>query len=214
MLFIDSLKDEAIELLNTGFFYGLTTNPTIIRRDRPNVGLKDVIILLNSISGLHFFQGSIRNLKWLEWLKETVKKQEIDPEKFVIKLPWEPIECSDLISDIHNLGFKICATAVYTVNQYYLAKVSKIKYVAIYFDRMKRIGVDPFKLIDGLLKIRNTDPHSPRIIAASIKNINDANDLIVAGVDDLTLPLEIAKEFLKGIFPMDDLEKFEKDFRF
>jgi len=213
VIFIDDLSDKAVELLESGVFSGLTTNPTIIKRDRLGWGLKDSIIFLNSLPGLHFFQGGVRNLEWLEWLKIAVKNKEIEPGKFVIKLPWEPVECVGLINDIHALGFKICATAVYSVNQYYLAKILKIEYAAIYFDRIRRCNKNPFKLFNDLLKIRSSNKETPRILAASIKRVEDANDLIILGVDDITLPLKTAIEFLKGNFPMNDLEKFEKDFK-
>lgn len=212
MLFIDGISDKALKLFSTGFFAGLTTNPSILKRDRPEMNFRDSLSFLNKISGLHFVQGSVENLNWLSYLRE--KSKEINPEKFVIKLPWEPLKCAEIVSDIKKLGFKICATAVYTVNQYYLAEISETDYVAVYFDRMKQSGMNPFKLIKNILSIKSSNPKAPRLLVASIKSVEDANEILIAGADDLTLPPKVASDFLKGTFPMKDFDKFEQDFKF
>jgi transaldolase len=89
----------------------------------------------------------------------------------------------------------------------------EVEYVAVYFDRMKKAGIDPEERITEMLEIGDWHSNAPRIIAASIKDIDSANKLLSLGVHDLTLPIEIAKEYIKGSFPADDLDRFEGDFK-
>jgi hypothetical protein len=78
---------------------------------------------------------------------------------------------------------------------------------------MKKAGIDPDLRITEMLDIGDWHSNAPRIIAASIKDIESANKLITLGVHDLTLPIEIAAEYIQGSFPADDLNRFEGDFK-
>jgi transaldolase len=214
MLFIDDFSEEAVKLVENPVFSGLTTNPTILKRDRPNLTMLEVVVLLEKIPGtMHFVQGSVKNTEWIHFLAELIETGKISASKFVIKLPWEPSIAAPISKQLKKMGLKTCATAVYSLRQYYTALAAGVDYVAVYFDRMKRSGIDPVKQIQEMLKIGANTNSSPKILAASIKELQSAYELITIGVDSLTLPLNLAKEFVKGDFPMNDLEIFENEFR-
>ncbi|AKI97048.1 transaldolase family protein [Kosmotoga pacifica] len=214
MLFIDDFSEEAVRLVENPVFSGLTTNPTILKRDRPDLTMLDAMALLEKVPGtMHFVQGSVKTTEWITLLEELIEAGKITASKFVIKLPWEPSIAAPITKELEKMGLKTCATAVYSLRQCYTALTVGVDYVAVYFDRMKRSGIDPIKRIQEMLKIGANTDNSPKILAASVKELQSAYELIAIGVDSLTLPLKLAREFIEGDFLMNDLETFEKDFR-
>lgn len=214
MLYIDGICERSIELVKEPVFAGITTNPSILKRDRPGWGLMDAMKFLSKIPGeRHFVQGSVLSLDWLGKIKEFFKKSDFDPELFTVKLAWDPEKAAAIVPELVQLGVGVCATAVYTIPQYYTALGMGIEYVAVYFDRMKKAGIDPAERIISMLEIGDWHSNAPRIIAASIKDLESANELLGLGVHDLTLPVELADEYIRGSFPADDLERFEGDFK-
>ncbi len=214
MIYIDGICEKAVELVKEPVFAGLTTNPTILKRDRPGWGMMDAMKFLSKIPGeRHFVQGSILSKDWLPKVKEFLKKGDFDPEFFTIKLAWDPQKASSIVPELNDMGVGVCATAVYTVQQYYAALSMEVEYVAVYYDRMKKAGINPEERINEMLEIGGWHTNTPRLIAASVKDIESANSLLTLGIDDLTLPVDIAGEYIKGSFPADDLKRFEEDFK-
>ncbi|HOI35707.1 MAG TPA: transaldolase family protein [Mesotoga infera] len=214
MIYIDGICEKAVQLVKEPVFAGLTTNPTIIKRDRPGWGMMDTMKFLSKVPGeRHFVQGSILSSNWIQKVREFLKKSDFDPEIFTIKLPWDPQKASAIVPELNEMGVGVCATAVYTVQQYYAALSMEVEYVAVYYERMIKSGIDAEERIEEMLEVGGWHSNAPRIIAASIKDIESANLLLALGVHDLTLPVDIAEEYIKGSFPADDLNRFEGDFK-
>jgi transaldolase len=213
MIYVDSLNDKAFKLVKLPIFAGLTTNPTIVKKDRPEWGFEKALMFLQNLEGSHFIQGSLSNESWLKILEDKIQNKEITPEKFTIKLPWIPASASVIVDKLHSLNLKVCATAVYSLEQCYTAILSKVDFVAVYYDRMKKNSMNPDQTISNMLELTYREESNTRILAASIKDVETANNLLVAGIHDLTLPLDISEKFLDTYFPMNDCETFENDFR-
>ena len=213
MIYIDSLNDKAFELLASPVFSGLTTNPTIIKKDKPEFGFEKALNFLQGLEGSHFIQGSLNNSKWIDILTTKIRNNEIDPSKFTIKLPWVSDKAPMYVETLHNLGLKVCATAVYSLEQCYSAILAKVEFVAVYYDRMKKSNINSDEIIAQMVDLSYREESNTRILAASIKDVTTANNLLLNGVQDLTLPLDICEAFLKSHFPMNDCEVFENDFR-
>lgn len=212
MIYVDSLDNKVVELVKHPFISGLTTNPTIVKRDKPEWGFQKTIEFLESIPGNHFAQGSIRNDNWLEVLHDKIKHYQLDPIRFTIKLGWTPTEAGKFVPELKKLNLKICATAVYTYEQCYTAIMSGVDYVAVYFDRMNKNGINAMETIEAMVKLSNQTGGNTRILAASIKSVNDANNLLKIGVPDLTLPLDVTEKFIDVVYPQNDLNVFESDY--
>ncbi len=213
MIYIDSLSERAIELTKLPIFNGLTCNPTIIKKDKPEWGFKETLDFLEELNGQNFIQGSLKNEEWFDYLSNMNHQRKINSKNFTIKLPWISDEASVYVPKLQKMGFKVCATAVYSLEQCYTAVSCGVEFVAVYYDRMKKSNIDPEKRISDMLVLTSRPESKTRILAASIKDIETANRLLLMGVPDLTLPLDIAEKFLKAVFPMNDCETFENDFK-
>ena len=212
MLFIDSFTDRALELLENPIFQGVTTNPTILKRDRENWGFEKAVEVLSETDTDNFVQGSLRNDEWIKVLEEKISSGKLNPAKLTIKLPWTSSEAAKYVKILKDMGLKVCATAVYSLEQCYTAVMCKVDYVAVYYNRMKNNGIDADKIIPEMVQLTNIPESNTRILAASIKEVSTANKLLLAGVPDLTLPLDVAEKYLEAVYPENDWEVFESDF--
>ena len=212
MLFIDSFTDRALELMKNPIFKGVTTNPTILKRDRDNCGFKKAVERLSETNGDNFIQGSLRNDEWIKVLKEKISHGKVNPAKLTIKLPWTSSEAAKYVKILKNMELKVCATAVYSLEQCYTAIMCDVDYVAVYYNRMKNNGIDADKVISEMVQLTNIPESNTRILAASIKEVCTANRLLLAGVPDLTLPLDVAEKYIEAVYPENDWEVFENDF--
>ncbi len=205
MIFIDAFEEEAIMYAEKhSFISGITTNPLIL--NKVNASFSQAVNRLSRVKGIHFIQISIYDRSWKDILVG------VEREKFVLKIPWDIEKSSEIVTIVKGLGFKSCATAVYTVAQFITSMVLNVDYVAVYYDRMKRNSIDPDTFIKDIIQIRGASP-KPRIIVASLKKVEDVDIVLREGADDITLPLALCKRYFKVTPPEDDIKVFEEHFR-
>ena len=103
MLFIDSFTDRALKLLENPIFKGVTTNPTILKRDRNDCGFEKAVEVLSETGRDNFIQGSLRNDEWVSVLKEKISNGELNPAKLTIKLPWTSSEAAKYVKVLKRI---------------------------------------------------------------------------------------------------------------
>jgi len=153
MLYIDSFSEKAVKLVQLQVFKGLTTNPTILRRDRPGWSFSKALKYLSAIGKNNFIQGSLRNTEWIDVLKEEISTGKLDPSKLTIKLPWSPSQAAVYVKILKDMRLKVCATAVYSLEQCYTAVMCNVDCVAVYYNRMKQNGIDAEKIISEMVQL-------------------------------------------------------------
>jgi len=204
ILYIDGCDEEALEMAQK-YGVGITTNPTIVLRDRKGYKLMDVLeeMLGYDIKEIFFQIGEDET--FLEKLKDFPK------EKIVIKLSW--YEKAFRIHDISKkMGFRTCATAVYEERQLVTAIMKGVDYIAVYYDRMKRKGISPYERISRFREILDRFSPDTKILAASLKSLDQALDALHSGADAITLPKALFKEMMDiSPYVMNEIEKFNED---
>jgi len=204
ILYIDGCDEEALKMAQR-YGAGITTNPTIVLRDRKGYGLIDTLeeMLRYDIKEIFFQIGEDET--FLEKLKDFPK------EKIVIKLPW--YKKAFRIHDISKkLGFRTCATAVYEERQLVTAIMKGVDYIAVYYDRMKRKGISPHEKISRFRKILDRFSPGIKILAASLRSLDQALDALHSGADAITLPKALFKEMIDiSPYVMNEIEKFNED---
>ncbi|SHH54774.1 transaldolase family protein [Thermosipho atlanticus] len=204
MIFIDSISSEAINLVNKhSFFKGLTTNPTILKKN--NLNFYDAIQVLLKTRGLHFIQISLKDKKYFEYLIERPKLSE----KFIVKIPWIPFKVTSFVEQLQEKNYKICATAIYEYSQIISALEMDVDFLAIYYSRMLRNEYSS-NYIQDLLKVFQ---YPEKFLVASLKSKDDINKVIKMGFKNFTIDEKVAKKYFDISFPENDFEKFENDFK-
>lgn len=176
---------------------GLTSTPSIIKREGKIdlvSHMKETLEILGPNRTLHM-QMVGRTQTQLVKDAQFVWR-EISPAIYA-KIP--TIEAG--FQAIHHLkqenpNCRITATAVYSKMQAFLAIDAKADYIAIYTDRSENVGVNPFDIITSSRNYVDRTGSKTKIMASSIKNLQQITDAIDAGADAVTFATGIlAKSF-------------------
>ena len=144
-LFLDSASVDAWrELLPTGLFYGVTTNPTILRRDGVPCTVPDVAKLARTALGAGCQEVMVQAWGGTVDAYEQCSLELLDAvgaaDHLVIKLPLT----SDGVVAAHRLRDEahLCMTACYGREQALIANALKASYLAPYLgeDERRRSG--------------------------------------------------------------------------
>ncbi len=190
-LYIDSADIFAIEsLMKTGVFYGVTTNPLLLRNSglTPDC-LGDFVEQIIELGAREVYLQSWGNEAMI--LRRNAQKLARISENVVVKLPVTR-EGLEAASGLVDEGIRICITAVYAPFQVLLGASVGAAYVAPYLGRMNDAGLDGHSLIARMSEaLRNTDG-STEILAASVRTTDDLAILARNGIGCITLSPPVA----------------------
>ena len=189
-LIIDSSDIQSIKELNELLtIKGVTTNPTIITKSqRPAEDvIQDLVDLLDD-DQLLFIQavqtdtaGIIEEAKYIASLRK---------KNTYVKIPVTH-EGLKAIKEVHKLGIGILATAIYTADQGFLAAMNGADYLAPYVNRMDNYG-DGVQNVVELIEMLKVNNMPTKVVAASFKNTRQVHELIHAGIQAVTIPVDVA----------------------
>lgn len=180
--------------------YGVTTNPTLLKRAGivPSAlpALFEAILDLGveRVQAQVFSAGADHIMRDAEALLRLV-----DPRKMVVKIPAtrEGFRAgAKLIAD----GVQITFTAVYALEQAMFAAELGAAYAAPYLGRLTDSGIDGLALIGKMQtliergKVEHND--GTRLLVASIRSLEDFRALLDRGVGAATLPPKLLGELM------------------
>jgi transaldolase len=185
-ILVDSADtDEVRRALELGFVAGVTTNPTLIAKvKRP--GLEVLDDLLRMTEGPVFYQVTAETLSGRETqAREAAAKA---PGRVVIKIP-ATTENLALAARLGREGIRCAITAVSSAAQAYVAAMAGADYAIPYVNRLTRQLGDGIAVVrDCAAIVRNSQT---KILAASLKTPEEVVAAILAGAEDVTLPLDV-----------------------
>lgn len=109
-------------------------------------------------------------------------------------------------------GIKTNVTLVFSLSQAILAANAGASYVSPFIGRLDDIGEDGVQLVANMVKIFKQYGLKTEIIAASIRNLDHVNQVMLAGAQIATIPTNVLEQML--LHPLTDkgLEKFLQDY--
>ncbi|MBU2670239.1 hypothetical protein KOI35_42735 [Actinoplanes bogorensis] len=208
-LYLDTADRAAAEdLLATGLFAGVTTNPTILQR--AVVGVADIpdIYRWATAAGARevFFQA------WGEDTATLVKRgQELRDlgDRVVVKLVASragSAACAQLAAD----GVPTLLTAVYDPAQAVVAAAAGATYIAPYLRRLNAAGRDGIGEIVAMRELLAATGSATRILLASIPDTAAIVTLARRGVDCFTMAPAIAEQFFADELTAEAVQTFEQ----
>ncbi len=210
-LYLDTADIGQIIQLNRSLpLKGVTTNPSILAKS--GIGLNNFLHELKPVLG----QGSRFHVQVVsssvdEMVKEGVALARL-PYDIVVKVPATETGLS-AIKRLKKEGVKVLATAIYSVQQGFLAALCGVDYLAPYVNRIDMRGESGLEVVESLQHL--IDLHTPecKILAASFKSPKQALEVIERGVEAITLPPDIARLFLLNNSVDEAVEVFHDDWR-
>jgi TalC/MipB family fructose-6-phosphate aldolase len=193
-LYLDTADRAAAEdLLHTGLFAGLTTNPTILQRSGLGVADAPEIYEWAVAAGARevFFQA------WGEDADTLVERgqrlRELGPE-VVAKVPASragAAACARLAAH----GVPTLLTAVYAPGQVLVAAAAGATYIAPYLGRLNDAGRDGLAEVTAMQEVLAATGASTKILLASIRDVPSMVALARRGIDCFTIGPPVAEAF-------------------
>ena len=193
---IDSANLDEIRALSEYLpIAGVTSNPSIVKKEGRVpffAHMREIRSIIGNLRPLHIqvtatdYDGMMRDA-------EAVFRH-VD-EKVFIKVPVD-FEGVKVIKALRRQGANVTATAVYGMDQAFMALEAGADCIAPYYNRMETLGVDAASVIGNIAGIIAHYGYETEILAASFKQPAQIDRAILAGAHSVT----VAPDVLRGIF--------------
>jgi TalC/MipB family fructose-6-phosphate aldolase len=125
-------------------------------------------------------------------LQEALRLQEL-PYRIVVKVPATEIGLA-AIKRMKAQNLPVLATAIYSVQQGFLAALCGADYLAPYVNRIDAMGAHGPGVVANLQSLLDRHRLGSKLLPASFKNTQQVLEVLKAGVGAITLPPGIAAE--------------------
>jgi TalC/MipB family fructose-6-phosphate aldolase len=193
---LDSANLPAIaRRLETFPIAGVTSNPSILKKE----GKVDFFSHLRRVRELIGPDRSLHVQVVAPDAASMVREAEAIVEKIddrvYIKIPsdGEGIKAMGILA---GRGVRITATAIYTRLQALMAAARGAAYVALYYNRMQNMDLDPNRSIEALRKTLDREAMPSRILAASFRTPAQVAEALAAGAHSVTVTEDILNDAL------------------
>ena len=206
-LFIDTANvDEIREIAEWGVVDGVTTNPSLIAKEKRD--FKEVVTEITGIVDGPI-SAEVVSLKHDEMVEEAKDLAKIH-KNIIIKVPMTE-EGLIAVKELHAMGIKTNVTLIFTSTQALLAAKAGASYVSPFLGRLDDISTDGLNLIEEIMDIFNNYDYDTEVIAASIRHPMHVVECARLGCDIATVPYKVFKQMLKHPLTDSGIERFLKD---
>lgn len=192
-LFLDTADlDAARDLLGSGLFAGVTTNPLLI--ERAGLTAADLPRLVESARDLGlkriFVQAWGNDERELSATSDWIRQLG---DSVGVKLPVTPPGLA-VTRRLVERGVPVLVTAVYHAKQLVLADAVGATYVAPYVGRMTDQGRDGIAETLRMQRILAATGSRTRLLVASLRSVREVVELAEGGVEAFTISPALAAE--------------------
>lgn len=206
-LFIDTANvDEIKEIAKWGVVDGVTTNPSLIAKEKRD--FKEVVTEITGIVDGPI-SAEVVSLKHDEMVLEAKELAKIH-KNIIIKVPMTE-EGLIAVKELHAMGIKTNVTLIFTSTQALLAAKAGASYVSPFLGRLDDISTDGLNLIEEIMDIFGNYDYDTEVIAASIRHPMHVVECARLGCDIATIPYKVFKQMLHHPLTDSGIEKFLKD---
>lgn len=217
-IFMDTANlDEIEEGLKRGFPRGITTNPSILAKEKKtdfHGHIQRIIDLLDKYE--YDIPLSV------EVFTTDPKEMIVQADEFVksfghytnlnVKVPigWDELR---VIRELRQRGVKVNCTACMTVTQAVMAALAGANFVSLFYGRIRDGGDNPeliVRQVRAILKERNS---SSEIIVGSIRAVSDITEALNAGADIVTVQPKFFKSMVSHPKTDEVINQFLTDFK-
>jgi len=217
-IFVDSANlDEIEDALKRGFPAGVTTNPSIMSKEKRTdfrLHIRQIIELLQRYECKIPLSVEVFSLEPREMIRQALEFREQfgDYPGLNIKVPigWNELA---VIRELKKLGMRVNCTCCMSLNQAVMAAGAGADFVSIFYGRIRDIGSDAFCVVQRTHQVFRESGVSSEIIVGSIRHIHDVNDALLAGADIVTVPPKFFPQMVSHPKTDEAVNQFINDFR-
>ena len=208
-IFMDTANvDEIKQYVDWGVVYGVTTNPSLIAKSgRTQAEVIPEIAAL--VSGP--VSAEVISTECAGMIEEARKLAKI-AENVVIKIPCIP-EGLKAVKILSAEGIKTNVTLVFSMSQALLAARAGATFVSPFIGRLDDIGQDGVQLVDNIVKSFKLYGIEPEVVAASIRNIEHVEKVMLTGCQIATIPTKVLAQMINHQLTDKGLAQFMADYQ-
>jgi transaldolase len=207
--FIDTANIQEIrEGLALGMVDGVTTNPSLVAREKKNF---DQIIreILNAVDGPVSLEVISLDAKGM--LREGRKLAKLGPQ-VVIKVPMttEGLKTTRIFA---SEGIRVNQTLVFSPVQALMAAKAGAAYVSPFVGRLDDVAHDGMEIVDQILTIYHNYGFDTEVIVASVRHPRHVLEAALMGADIATIPFKVIAQLAKHPLTDKGIDAFLNDWK-
>jgi transaldolase len=209
--FIDTANVDEIKVAaDLGILDGVTTNPTLLAREKGKGEFKDI---LKEICGI--VQGPVSAEVVGEdadtMVEEGRKLAGLD-ENIVIKIPLVA-EGLKAVGRLGREGIKTHATLIFSANQALLAAKAGAAFISPFVGRLDDATHYGMDLIEQIMQIYDNYDFETEVMVSSVRHPLHVLEAALLGADIVTVPLKVIKQMMKHPLTDVGVKQFLDDWR-
>lgn len=207
--FLDTANIAEIkEILPLGVVAGVTTNPSLIAKEK-----QDIRNVIKEIAGLTPgpVSAEVISTQFEEMVPEALSLAKLG-DNVVIKLP-VTIDGLKAVSALAADGIKTNVTLIFSANQALLAARAGATFVSPFVGRLDDISQDGVALVKDIADIFAIHDIATEIIAASIRHPLHVTQAALAGAHIATVPAKVLLSLLNHPLTDAGIKRFLEDWQ-
>jgi transaldolase len=210
-LWIEGTVEQVIQVVNDGLAAAIATNPSIMERWTSNgqsleAVVKQVCEQVDVPLYVQLHGPTIDDYRHeMDKLREI--SEQIQPK--LVATHAGVAAAKRIASD----GLKPLITTIATVNQAFLAASANAAYVAPYIGRIMDANVDAYQLVSDIADLYQRHNSQTRIAAASIRNPQQAEKVVLAGAHIVVMQHEVFMKLLENDLTQNWIDRFEENWK-
>lgn len=209
-LFLDtgSLK-EIKEINEWGVLSGITTNPSLIAKEKPKDWIAHAKEICSIVDGLVSLETTTTSTK--ELIEEGHQLAAVAPNA-IVKIAIVPYGLG-AVKALTKEGIKVNVTLVFSPSQAILAAEAGAYIVSPFLGRVDDISSDGLSVLADIVHIYETQGYETQVLAASLRHPMHVVESARIGADIASMPYEVFKMLVKHPLTDTGLEKFMSDWK-
>ncbi len=209
-IYVDTANIEHIRhSAELGFIAGVTTNPSLLAKEDPNVDVKERILEIHKLIGGHL-SVEVNSTDTAGMLKEAEDILSWFPDA-TIKIPMIPAGLA-ATKELARQEIPTNVTLVFSALQAIAAANAGATYVSIFMGRLDDIGSSSADVLYDIGEIWEMQEYESLIIAASIRHPMHLLEAAKAGADIATVPYKVIMQSLQHPLTDKGLAAFLADY--
>lgn len=209
-LYVDTANIEHIRhAAELGFISGVTTNPSLLAKESPEIDIKKRILEIHELVGGHL-SVEVNSTETKGMLNEADEILKWFPDA-TIKIPMIPNGLA-AVKELSRQEIPTNVTLVFSSTQAIAAANAGATYVSVFMGRLDDISLNSDDVINEVCEIWEVQAYESYIIAASIRHPIHIIQAAKAGADIATVPYKILMQSLKHPLTDAGVQQFLADY--
>lgn len=209
--FIDTANlDEIKEASELGVLDGVTTNPTLVAKEKYDITFKELIgEICKIVNGP--VSAEVISTDTLGMIKEAHELAKIS-DNVVVKIPLTK-DGLKAVKSLKKDGIRTNVTLCFSPSQALLAAKAGAAYISPFVGRLDDISQDGMELVQQIITIYDNYDFDTEVLVASVRHPIHVVQAALVGADIATMPFKVIEQLAKHPLTDVGLERFLEDWK-